>query len=213
MNLHPSVGIIVGPDSLLRKLKNLASRIINRFINNIGDILKIADYDKLFDGLYDGLRNLIPLYIFASRSIDDKIHYRYSIKFSDRFSYDLDSELSMGTTSFLIRFNRIIYLSLDISSLIELMLDNIKRDNAWENIIFIDKLVEEVASRSKANPLTRRILHISKEEINPLEKSRRIINLFLNAKEPIVEGSFSIDIKESWREPQLVRTLPLSHSL
>lgn len=199
------LAIITGPKSLLRKLKNLTLGIIAKLSRELVDIFKLSNYGVLFDGIYDGLRRIIPLYIFRSGKDSHKIYYYWSIKHSSNFNYNLDSRLVMGDVVFPLHFSDMIYLSADISSLLELILTNMRRNNFVDNLVLIDQLVREISLRSKVNSLKKKIINIH-ESINDLKKkSAEIISFFLSKNNSVIEGSFSLYLSEA--KNKLVNTV------
>jgi len=203
------LAIIIGPRSLLRKLKNLASRITTRLSRELGDVFKLSSYGDLFDGIYNGLRRIIPLYLFKSGRDDYEIHYYYSIRHSSNFNYDLNSRLVMGDITFPISFKNMIYLSADISSLLELLIINMRRNNFRSNLVFIDQLIKEVSLRSKINSLREKIINIYESTNDPREKSAKIIKVFLSKDNAVAKSSFSIRLSEIKSEIELISASPL----
>lgn len=195
---------LTGPRSLLRKVRYIAEELVKRISLDLNDVFKFNDRELMINEFYTVLRKLIPQYIFFGKKDDASIHLAYSLFHSKQFVYDIRTKIVLGGTELTTSVEKAIYLSVDIASLVELILVALRKNMISESMVYGAKLCSDLSKIIIGNQhLVERIMNACNSQGNYSE----IIKILLSKTNPVVTGEITLDISSLFDKPKSLAVL------
>ncbi len=201
--------IIVGPDTLIEKIRAVSSEIARKLMDDLGDIFKVHHVDKLINCFHYVLRVLVPMYIFLSDKDDLLIRVHYELRHERDFDYELRAKICMGAACLTFSVSNAFYLTVDVASLIELIRENIDKKRDKEALLYLDSLTRELSKRLRNMYTINKVLEIIRSGQNQLNICNELIKMFSSREQVVSKGLLKIDLAELFDNDTRISDSPL----